>query len=522
MDATKNFLEKTFKAVDRLKENVSLVYDCQNKRLCVLKKIKSDSVSLYKILKKIDDRHIPEIYYLFRDGENFFVIEEYVEGQTLSEILRSGNFFSDEEIFSGLEQICSCLKNLHAHGIIHRDIKPSNLILTDAVELKLIDFDISRRKKENVSGDTEFLGTGGYAPPEQFGYAQTDERSDIYSLGATFQLFKPKSEILRRIVKKATSFNPDERYQNVDEILSELRPNEEENFADKIKSFFAKPFFTRRNLDEKGIAELLYEKLFSFTPKLPEADTDYRFDTKLYELETMLQYPGEFEYVYDTEDAAIVAGLLSFDENIYSGLDDYISQTFSMYESRQLKNYFTYEISKQNYYNKTNREVEKIIENIFDEVKKSGLKIPDASRSLKEFSCVPDFKNKSFDFDESKFKNKVRETVESLSPIKNFAAYEYAIKTRSTIIKSVDDENFYRVTEKKKYAFRIDKAVKNFFFNIFWAFDLMTRTDEDLRKKIHGTIKESYLSKLPGELKSKSEEIYNALCYNNHNKKHGA
>ena len=84
-----------------------------------------------------------------------------------------------------MEQLCNILKQLHNMNppIIHRDIKPTNIIVSNDDVVYLVDFNISREYDENQSVDTVIMGTQGYASPEQCGFAQTDCRSDIYSIG---------------------------------------------------------------------------------------------------------------------------------------------------------------------------------------------------------------------------------------------------------------------------------------------------------------------------------------------------
>ena len=100
-------------------------------------------------------------------------------------------------------------------------------MLTENENVKLIDFSISRIEKENKENDTDFLGTKGYAPPEQFGFGQTDARSDIYSLGVTIQkiLGENYDGYLKKILAKCTEMDPKNRYQSVEEILSDIDKN---------------------------------------------------------------------------------------------------------------------------------------------------------------------------------------------------------------------------------------------------------------------------------------------------------
>ena len=86
-----------------------------------------------------------------------------------------------------MEELCEVLVFLHGYGIIHRDIKPSNLLLAPDGHIRLIDFDAAREGKPSADNDTRLLGTRGYAPPEQYGFAQTDSRADIYAAGVTMK-----------------------------------------------------------------------------------------------------------------------------------------------------------------------------------------------------------------------------------------------------------------------------------------------------------------------------------------------
>lgn len=474
----KNFVERNFRLVEVLKENVSLMFDKKNHRLCIMKKIRAESAEIYLRLKKIQNPYIPQIYHVFEN----FVIEEHISGKTLSEILGNERILSDEKIISILIQLCRCLKILHGHGIIHRDIKPTNLILTDDGNLKLIDFGIARQMNENSFEDTERLGTRGYAPPEQYGFSQTDCRSDIYAVGATFQLFQPKSSRLKKIIRKATNFNPDERFQNVEEILSALQAKN--NFFDGLKKFF------RQKFDERDVEEILNEKLLSFQISLPDVE-DYYFRKKNYGLEKKLNYPGDYEYIYDDEQTAFIAGVLSFDENIYSKLDEYIQKVWAMYEERQLKNFLVYEVSRENFYYRTNRAIEKRIAEIFS---RFGLK--DIPKNLLEFKCIPEFAEINLNY-----VKEIREEIELLKPDKGVAAYADYIETRKTSMRNVP----------KKFAFHTDRAVEVLFENILWATKFFTQTSDDFRENLQNFIKKSYAEKFHEELKIKSAEIKNFI-----------
>ena len=103
----------------------------------------------------------------------------------------------------------------------YRDIQPKNIIITNEGSLKIIDFDISRKENENATHDTTLLGTVGYAAPEQYGFAQTTNRSDIYSIGAVLKELSSFSE-LDKIIAKCMEMDPANRYENVEQLENEL------------------------------------------------------------------------------------------------------------------------------------------------------------------------------------------------------------------------------------------------------------------------------------------------------------
>ena len=188
-------------------------------RLVVLKRIASTGLP-YMTLKGKDYPLIPRILYCIEDNGETFVVEEYVQGESLLDRIGRKAYLSESDAESVLLQLCEGLAPIHTQGIIHRDIKPSNLILQSGCRIRLIDFDAARIFKEHGSEDTTHLGTKGYASPEQFGYGQTDKRSDIYSIGVTMEksLSKEYSGYLTRIFAKCTEIDPNRRYRNVQEL----------------------------------------------------------------------------------------------------------------------------------------------------------------------------------------------------------------------------------------------------------------------------------------------------------------
>ena len=171
----------------------------------------------YAILKEKGYPLIPRILHCIEEDGETLVVEEYVQGESLLDRIGRKAYLSEREAGNILLQLCDGLAPIHAQGIVHRDIKPSNLILQSGGIVRLIDFDAARTVKEHSGEDTMHLGTKGYAPPEQFGYGQTDARSDIYSIGITLRESMPEGYggYLAKIFARCTEIDPDRRYRNV-------------------------------------------------------------------------------------------------------------------------------------------------------------------------------------------------------------------------------------------------------------------------------------------------------------------
>ncbi len=142
-----------------------------------------------KTLTRLRHPNLPRVYEQFSEGARHYLVMEFIEGQTLEERLGAANGagLSETEVLGWARQLCSVLSYLHSQRppIIFRDLKPSNVMVTKSGAVKLIDFGIARVFAPGRTRDTQVLGTPGYAPPEQYGKAQTDARADVYALGCT-------------------------------------------------------------------------------------------------------------------------------------------------------------------------------------------------------------------------------------------------------------------------------------------------------------------------------------------------
>jgi serine/threonine protein kinase, bacterial len=141
-----------------------------------------------QMLARLNHLNLPKVNDFFEEGGKLYLVMDYIEGQTLEEVLdtRFGGL-PESRVLDWARQLCDVLDYLHhcSPPIIFRDLKPGNIMLERSTCIKLIDFGVARWFKPGQAQDTISFGTDGYAPPEQYGKGQTDARSDIYALGVT-------------------------------------------------------------------------------------------------------------------------------------------------------------------------------------------------------------------------------------------------------------------------------------------------------------------------------------------------
>ena len=201
--------------------------------LCVLKWGRNRQTEFLRnemeIMKKMADRKlsgIPKAYRIFEENGEVYLVREYIEGMSLAQMVLQKGGISEAEIYRISRKICQTAEQFQNpdEPMIHRDIKPENIVVTPGGEVVFIDFGTMRSYKKDGSRDTFVVGTRGTAAPEQYGYTQTDQRTDVYAIGQTMLYMVSESyeknqlsecavsRRMKKIIEKACSFEPDKRY----------------------------------------------------------------------------------------------------------------------------------------------------------------------------------------------------------------------------------------------------------------------------------------------------------------------
>ena len=263
-----------------LEDGKSIVRDVPTGRLYFKKTLDVYNTQVFTYLRDHRSRYVPSIQAFWKEGDRLVVIEELVQGRTLEELLGGDPGASDATGSPGLSvssrspapgcdpptataaracdradldfaakisiltQICDGLDFLHSAEppIIHRDIKASNIMVTDDGIVKIIDYDAAKIFTTGQKKDTVMIGTQGLAAPEQYGFAQSDVRTDLYALGKLIERMLPDNIDAKRIAAKATQMDPNKRYTSAAQMKQQIlrireNPSPLDRMFEKIPGF---------------------------------------------------------------------------------------------------------------------------------------------------------------------------------------------------------------------------------------------------------------------------------------------
>ena len=267
--------------------NVYLSLDTILNRKVAVKVLRGDLATDEKFLRKfqreasaasnLDHPNIVGIYDVGEDNGNYFIVMEYVEGQTLKSLIKRRGSLTLPEVLDIMTQLTSGIAHAHQNGIIHRDIKPQNVLILDDGLIKIADFGIAHAlNSDELTQTNSVMGSVHYLPPEQANGEQSTFKSDIYSLGILmFELltghvpFKGENAVeiaikqmkdpipsirdiktdipqsVENIILKATAKNPRNRYDKADDMKYDIKTCLDEDKLDVPKLKFQYPEFEK-------------------------------------------------------------------------------------------------------------------------------------------------------------------------------------------------------------------------------------------------------------------------------------
>lgn len=271
------------------KKNIVLVQDIRNSELCVKKTLDIYSRDVYEQLASVRIEGVPAVKECVADDGKLIVVEEYVQGRSLKQVLDEQGLLNEEQAYEIAVQLVDILVRLHQleSAIVHRDIKPSNIIIEKNGHVNLIDFNAARHVNADKNEDTRMLGTVYFAAPEQFGFGQSDERTDIYGLGATINYImtgdKPGAGIAEcrfsDILKKCLMVDAKDRYQSAEElrgVLDMLNYSIVQDNRKKAETAFGKDNTVSVVRTYRNIRDIIVKMYRKYQKRNYDIDTSWR------------------------------------------------------------------------------------------------------------------------------------------------------------------------------------------------------------------------------------------------------
>jgi len=291
---------------------VYLVQHRDSGRFYVKKILDVYSADVYKDLQAHPIPGIPRIIDSWEEDRHLVIIEEYISGVTLRDMIESTSspaadtdlreVLTVERIGRYMSDLCEILERLHEHNppLIHRDIKPSNIIITSCGNVMLLDFNAARfySGEPGRESDTRLLGTKGYAAPEQYGFGESSPQTDLYSIGRVLQEcvdVLPKTDIdsgnhigrqksasekitdphtFDSVIQKCTQMTPSKRYSSAaalkNALLGCLGQSSRPDIMGPMINPYLPPGFRTLNPWKMLIASVVYFLVFDLSLTLKD------------------------------------------------------------------------------------------------------------------------------------------------------------------------------------------------------------------------------------------------------------
>ena len=283
----------------------------------VEKHLPGDCAPVYEYLSCHPNPYVPKIIEYTLADKSLILTEEYIEGKTLDEIMEERRIEEDEAL-QIIYSMCEALRPLHQAdpAIICRDLKAENIMLDNGGNIKIVDFDIARVYQPGKKRDTRLLGTKEYAAPEQFGFGQTDARTDIYALGVLLNYMLihkfPAEEIapgpFSEIIKKCIRMDPEQRYQNVDELVAALKKlettrgqhrnhNRDSDREEIHRRSFLPPGFRTKTPWKMILSSAVYMLMLSFFFTLEITNESGQVPTGLKRIEQTILFASQIMFI---------------------------------------------------------------------------------------------------------------------------------------------------------------------------------------------------------------------------------
>ncbi len=298
------------------------------------------------ILKSLKHSGLPAFVDEFQNDNAVCIVREYVVGKPLDQYIME-NTLSQKDITDICIQLCDILIYLHGQErpIIHRDIKPQNIIVKPDGKISLIDFDIARIYHSDTKSDTQFIGTRDYAPPEQYGFSQTDARTDIYSVGIVLGWLltceTDAKEVYRKaghnrligIYKKCTAFSPEHRFKSAEKLKAALihSDGKQKTVVLQWTAFFLSCLFFL-------FVGFVLGRFTGMLESDPKPDFDAVFEEPMIEQAVRLQLGKTADEPITQDELLVIDGLYIFGDSLIAKNEEELQAgAMKLFESNQMK-----------------------------------------------------------------------------------------------------------------------------------------------------------------------------------------